>query len=1166
MVDWLVIWGITQGVGILVKPILEELVKEGAKDFAKDFFKDSLNKVVFREKDPRQVAAGKAIKEFLQLVQQQLKNGCKLPEPEIKKYIPDVKTFIHNQTVKAILGKAFESDCENLDATTLKNTWNTLQLKPLPDKFDWEHITKQYLLNVQQILDESEDLRKILDSQNLDRIAKNTQATAGIIPEFDLWGYQETIKETYGHLKLDSLDTDGCAYNELKLWRMFIAQNVKEVHQVLPQIYELPKEHLKQLRESDQLEAEINLQDLERYQQSYSDQTIYPVLDIINDKAKYKYLVILGDPGAGKSTLLQYLALNWAESPLDNIISQPIPLLVELRTYMRNKEEDNCKNFLEFFHQSSGAIHHLNQHQLHEQLKAGKVLIMFDGLDEIFDIGQREDVITDIHRFTNQYPQVQVIVTSRVIGYKVQRLRDAEFKHFLLQDLDTEQIQDFINRWHDLTFNDQAADKIRKKERLERAVKTSKAIIELAGNPLLLTMMAILNRHQELPRDRPELYNQASRVLLHQWDVERALIEDSRLDPKTIYYQDKQGMLRQIAYYMQANEKGLAGNIIKANDLERILTDYLRSLEIDKPREAARVMINQLRTRNFILCLLGAERYAFIHRTFLEYFCAWEFVWQFKETQTLSIEQLKTEVYGKHWQDESWHEVLRLIAGMIEPKFTGEIIDYLMGLDGEEEKFINLFLAAELLGEVKNHQAIASTSNMLLEILKNLTSYDISYYYHFYDKEYHLLTRIREYAIIKVVAIWKEDANTLIWLKQCAELADDYHVKSKAIQELVSNFKNDPNTLQFLKQYATLNDGNSPVSMAIELLAEHYKDDPNTLIFIKQCATSNDEYIQSAALTVLAEYFKDDPDTLSILKKSAVSDYWVVRITIVRKLGSNFKDDLDTLPFLKQCAISDHDWRVQRAAIIELVENFKNNSDTLSFIKKCTISEVNTVRDAALRALAEHFKDDPNTLFFIKQAISDESWLIRRTAVEVLAQNYKDDINTLPTLKEYVSSHHNGDVRSAALKVLAENFKEEFDILPFLKEFAINDNDGKVRYETVYLLYLYYKDDSETLNILKQVAISDNDGSVRYEAIVGLSRYLKSNPELRELIYNCAKNESFKEQSISNLNPRLVALKIISKMYPQHPQTIPLLQDRAENDPDEEVRVFAQEKLAELEN
>ncbi len=330
---------------------------------------------------------------------------------------------------------------------------------------------------------------------------------------------------------------------------------------------------------------------------------------------------------------------------------------------------------------------------------------MFDGLDEVFDPRQREDVITDIHRFTNDYPNVQVIVTSRVIGYKAQRLRYAEFRHFMLQDLESEQIQDFLHRWHQLTFN-HATDRDIKKERLQRAINESKAIAELAGNPLLLTMMAILNRNQELPRDRATLYEQASRILLHQWDVEAKLLTVADIDPYTIDLKDKQEMLRQVAYKMQAAAKGLAGNSISKDDLENTLISYLENRGVDKQRKIARLMIEQLRERNFILCFLGADYYAFVHRTFLEFFCAWWFVWQFKETQALSIEQLKQEVFGKHWRDETWHEVLRLVAGMIDARFVGEILEFLMAENGEDEKFINLFFAAKCLAEVRNRQVI----------------------------------------------------------------------------------------------------------------------------------------------------------------------------------------------------------------------------------------------------------------------------------------------------------------------------------------------------------------------------------------------------------------------------------------------------------------------------
>ena len=446
MLDWLAIWGVTQAAGLIFKPILEDLAKDAAKDWAKDLLKGIPGKIVQKlKKEDIEIAAGKALKEFLQLMQQQLKVRCKLAETEIKEYIKDIQKFISDKSVTEILGQAFDINCESLDAKTLEDSWNRLQLKPLPAKFNWQSITEQYFTQVQELLLDSKDLHHILELQKLSDIEINTKEIAGVIVDFNLTKYQEGIRECYGNLKLDSLDTSGYAYNELKLWRIFTAQNVREAHQVLPQVHELPKEHLRRLRESDQVEA-VELEELERHKRVYFEQPIRSVLDVVNKKQDYKYIVILGDPGSGKSTLLQFLALNWAESPLDNVISLPIPLLIELRTYMRRRKDKECNNFLEFFHQGSGAVHHLNQLELDKKLKAGNALVMFDGLDEVFDPGKREDVITDIHRFTNDYPDVQVIVTSRIIGYKPQGLLNAEFRHFILQDLDSEQIQDFINR------------------------------------------------------------------------------------------------------------------------------------------------------------------------------------------------------------------------------------------------------------------------------------------------------------------------------------------------------------------------------------------------------------------------------------------------------------------------------------------------------------------------------------------------------------------------------------------------------------------------------------------------------------------------------------------------------------------------------------------------
>ncbi|MEH2435813.1 MAG: HEAT repeat domain-containing protein [Nostoc sp.] len=1003
MLDWLAIWGVTQAAGLIFKPILEDLAKDAAKDWAKDLLKGIPGKILKKlKKEDIEIAAGKALKEFLQLMQQQLKVRCKLAEAEIKEYTKDIQKFISDKSVAEILGKAFDINCESLDAKTLEDSWNRLQLKPLTSKFNWQFFAEQYLTQVQELLLDSKELHHILELQKLSDIETNTKEIAGVIVDFNLAKYQEGIRDRYGNLKLDSLDTSGYAYNELKLWKIFTAQNVRKTHQVLPQVHELPKEHLRRLRESDQVEAEVELEELERHKRVYFEQPICSVLDVVNKKQDYKYLVILGDPGSGKSTLLQFLALNWAESPLDNAISLPIPLLIELRTYMRRREDKECNNFLEFFHQCSGAVHHLNQLELDKKLKAGNALVMFDGLDEVFDPGKREDVITDIHRFTNDYPEVQVIVTSRIIGYKPQRLLNAEFRHFILQDLDSEQIQDFINRWH---------------------------------------------------------------------------------------------------------------------------------------------------------------------------------------------------------------EVLLLIAGMIEPRFVGEIIDYLMAQDGEEEKFVNLFLAAKCLVEVRNRSAIASTANKLLDKLKDLTKYDLWYYYFLYhDKEEtKLVQEIHTQTVTTIATTWQESPDTKTFLKECGTQDDSWDVRRAAIQELAKNFKNDPDTKSWLKECGTQDDSWDVRRAAIQELAKTFKNDPDTKIWLKERATQDDnEDVRRAAVEELAKNFKDDSDTKSWLKERAIHDKsYIVQRAAVQELARNFKDDSDTKSFLKERAIQhDNNWDVRRVAIQGLAKNFKNDPDTKIWLKeRATQDDNEDVRRAAVEELAKNFKDDSDTKSWLKErAIHDKSYIVQRAAVQELARNFKDDSDTKSFLKECAIQHDNNwdvrrvaiqglaknfkddsdtktwlkeratqddneDVRRAAVEELAKNFKDDSDTKSWLKERAIHDKSYIVQRAAVQELARNFKDDSDTKSFLKECAIQDERYFVRRSAVQELARNFKDDSDLFDIYYQCAVNDPFKDSHDPphNTNPRRIALEIIIKQFPQHPQTLPLLRDRAQNDPDEQVREFAQKKLAQLE-
>ncbi|MBD2508191.1 HEAT repeat domain-containing protein [Nostoc muscorum FACHB-395] len=1160
IVEWFTLWIGQKAVGFLVKTIIsEEFFKDLVKDYAKDFFKHIFNNAVTApfKQEPLQKAVVMALTEFLQLMQQQFKVRCKVSEAEIQNYAEDINKFIRDKTVKEILGQAFDIKCDSLDFKTLADSWKRLQLEPLPPKFNWQTITEQYLIQVQDILSDSEELRYILELQKLSSIDKTLKENADIPKDFNLPQYLETIRERYGNLKLDSLETTSREH-PVNLWQMFIPQNVRQVYQVLP---ELPKEHLRRLQESNQLDTEFEIEkfqeETERYQRNYFEQPIRSVLDVVREKQRKNYLVILGDPGSGKSTLLQYLALDWVEKTLEqNDFNLPIPLLIELRNYMRDRDAGSCNNFLQFYHNSPNCFYHLNQHKLHELLKAGNALVMFDGLDEVFESAKREEVITCIHRFTNEYPDVQVIVTSRIIGYKQQQLRDAEFRHFMLQDLEPAQIQDFIERWHDKTFSQaEERDKNIKRERLQRVINESKAIAELAQNPLLLTMMAILNLKRELPRDRSELYKDASEVLLHNWDEGRNLKPDERLD--IIDYKDKQAMLRQVAYQMQTSEKGLAGNIIYADDLEAIFTKYLQSIPVSDARDKARRLMKQLRDRNFILCFLGADYYAFVHRTFLEYFCAWEFVWQFEKERSISIEYLKAEVFGKHWQDETWHEVLLLIAGMIDAKFVGEILDYLMAQDGEEEKFINLFLAAKCLAEVRNRSVIASTAHKLLNKLQDLTKYDLWYYYSFLDnEETKLVQEVRTQAVATVAAIWKDYNDTLHWLKDCATADESGYVRRAAIEALASNLPDDPDTRSFIKDRANSKDGSVRYA-AIRALASNFKENPDTPSFLKNRATAdNDRDVRRTAIQALASNFKDDPNTRFFLKNRAIADNdRDVRRATIQALVSNFKDDPDTRSFLKYPAAADESGYVRGAAIQALASNFKDDPDTRSFLKRCATSKDGYVRRGAIEALASNFKDDPDTRSILKErANADNDGDVRRGAIQALASNFKDDPDTSSILKDRATADNDEDVRRAAIQALASNFKDDPDTRLILKD-RVTADDGDVRRGAIEALASNFKDDPDTRLILKDRATADNDEYVRRAAIQALASNFKDDPDTRSFLKDRATADNDEDV-------RRAAIQALASNFKDDPDIRSFLKERATADNEGNVRRAAIQVLA----
>jgi predicted NACHT family NTPase len=971
-------------VWVLVSPILTELGKAALDDYVKDFFKDCIKDIQGLVKKPfAQNAVRDALKSFIILFEQELERSH-LDKKQIEQYLPPLKQFIKQPPVRQALGSAFQANCRVLDTHILAQSWQSLTLQhpvrrhlptftaivpshlfkeqvtlSLPDAFSWEQVANKYLKSVKLIIQQNTELREILNSQNLDSINKAVRNNAPIPAEFNLEKYQEGLREQYEYLDLGNLDTRSGEYErKLTVKEIFIPQKARYCQEYLPKDYELPKEFQKRLREQGDIAAELSQQDLERCQKAYTQQQTRSVIEVIDD-INYRYIVILGDPGSGKSTLLKYLALQWAKLSPNQLSSQPINLLIELRKYNRSKDEKECNNFLEFMECGSSWIGHLNKSILHEWLQAGRAVVMFDGLDEVFEVVKRNRIVDQIHNFTQTYPKVKAIVTSRIIGYQQQRLKNAEFHHFMLQDFELEQIKFFIQKWHDLTFTDRLK-KAASLERLDKAISESRAILELAGNPLLLTMMAILNRNQELPRFRAKLYEEASKVLLHKWDFDvKEKLGHDKIDPYLIDQEVKQSICGCIAYKMQSSGKGLAGNIISREDLRETIANSLKGLMGSEATTCAKLIVEQLRERNFILCFLGGyneDYFAFVHRTFLEYFCAWEFVRQFEKQKTLDLDGL-IQVYREHWRDESWHEVLRLIAGMLDARFTGEILEYLIGENGESAKFSNLFLAAECVSEVKKRNEIADVADKVRDRVKELIKYgnitDTT------DQEYiKLIYKIRRQAVLAVAATGKDDPETLPLLKQWAQSDDDWYVRRAAVQELARGWKDDPETLPLLKQLAQSDDNSDVGQAAVQEIARGWKDDLETLPLLKQWAQSDDNWdVRYAAVQEIARGWKDDLETLPLLKLSAQSDdNWDVRCAAVQELARGWKDQPGIFKLLCDGAINDpfdREYDLQnnprQTALVAMIELYPDRTETLELVRDRAQND----RDQKLREFAQ---------------------------------------------------------------------------------------------------------------------------------------------------------------------------------------------------------------------
>lgn len=410
-------------------------------------------------------------------------------------------------------------------------------------------------------------------------------------------------------------------------------------------------------------------------------------VDLVITSAKHPWIFLLGTPGAGKTTLTLWLALKLCTEgeQLAGLSDEYIPVRIELRLFAHRwtaaVSSGRSYDFFDFL----DAIHReefrpLRGDSLRLLADQGRLLWLFDGLDEVAD-SKRRRTIADMIVGVRERFGGRGIITGRIVGCRpLQPLfHEANIHWFTLLDLSEDQIAQFLHRWHNLAFPGAGSIAAHRHERLRQTLDSNPAVRDLCGNPLLLTLIALLNRGDELPRARHELYKRATDLMLGQWEVNNKALPASQATPFTP--RDKRRYLAELAWHMVAELPGGAGNAIGVGHLEKFTTSFcVRYYGIDATTagDTARILIEHLRERNYVLGLLGGQVFGFLHKAFLEYLTAEEILHRFRSHQWQPSDM--EGLFRAHWQEDSWLEPLTLTSGLLQDDRPSLIVDLLRSI------------------------------------------------------------------------------------------------------------------------------------------------------------------------------------------------------------------------------------------------------------------------------------------------------------------------------------------------------------------------------------------------------------------------------------------------------------------------------------------------------
>jgi formylglycine-generating enzyme required for sulfatase activity len=267
-------------------------------------------------------------------------------------------------------------------------------------------------------------------------------------------------------------------------------------------------------------------------------------------------------------------------------------------------------------------------------------LILLDGLDECGTSATRERVLGAVRELMRTAgPKCRFLLTAR--PYAWPGGPDPARGVYALADLNDGQIEQFIRIWYAALVTRAWLPRGEAERKMEDllAARQRPDLLPLAGNPLLLTLMATLHANRgRLPDDRADLYNESVDLLMLRWNrqigADKALLDELAIP--SLKLSDLREVLEELAFKVhedslvegaQAQEAGTdaSGGDGTADIGEDRLVRAFMPL-FNKDRNKAAVVVDYIEKRAGLLIGQGEKRaepqFAFPHRTFQEFLAA----------------------------------------------------------------------------------------------------------------------------------------------------------------------------------------------------------------------------------------------------------------------------------------------------------------------------------------------------------------------------------------------------------------------------------------------------------------------------------------------------------------------------------------------------------------